>query len=349
MAGTAFDSSSTTLAEYAVNHNDPAVTKITMSLHRTFNIIQDVKFRTDPSMIQKGVRWTDVSAFGVNYRTLHSVPTITKGKPSPYMEQAYILSNQFQIDVRDRDKNTIQDPLQLQIDGWMEAFNYDFNYKFINNAQDGATGHDTNAPVGIRTRLDNPAVYGCALNGSNADLKIDAAATATINMSQDNVLLLIDKIQQMLDFMGSGDGQNIVMYMNDYMKRALKWAVMKLGPSAGWSNTRDAFDRPVEKYLDAVIRDVGRKADQSTRIISATETNAGAEGASTYTSIYFVHHEVGYFEGWQYEALKPKNLGIDPTNGVAINVVVDWPFGFWQPHTRAIGRLYDINLGSTLP
>ena len=347
MAGTAFDSQASTLAEYAVNHNDPAVTSITQSLHKTFNVIQDVKFRTDQSMIQKGVRWTDVSQFSVNYRTLHSVPTVTKAKPTPYMEQAYILSNQFQIDKRDKDKNTIQDPLQMQVDGWMEAFNYDFNFKFFNNAQDGAAGHDVNAPVGIRTRLDNPQTYGCALNGAVADLKIDAGVTATTGMSQDNALLLIDRIQTLLDYMGSSDGDNIVLYMNDYMKRAFKWAVMKLGPSAGWSNTKDAFDRGVEKYLNATIRDVGRRADQSTRIISATETNTGADGASTFTSIYAVHHEVGYFEGWQYEALKPVNLGVDPTNGVAINVVVDWPFGFWMQHTRAIGRLFDINLGAT--
>ena len=43
-----------------------------------------------------------------------------------------------------------------------------------------------------------------------------------------------------------------------------------------------------------------------------------------------------------YKPLKPKALGLDPTNGVAYNTVIDWGIGLWQAHTRAVGRLYDI-------
>lgn len=352
MAGTAFDTSAVTLAEYAINHNDPLVTKITMSLLKTWNAIGDIKFQTINTMIQKGVRWkdSDLTQFTVQHRALNTVPQPTKAKPSPYMEQAYILSTQIQLDTKQDDKNTIQDPAQMQIDGYLEAWTYAFNWWFINNAHDGVSGHDPLGPVGLKTRLDNPSVYGCALNGSNADLKIDAGAlTVGVGMSADNALLLIDKVEQLLDYMGSEDGTNTVLYMNDYMKRAFKWAVMKLGAAAGWTTDKDAFDRPVEKYRNAIIRNVGRKADQTTRIISATETSAGADGSSTYTSIYAVRHEQDYFSAWQWEPLKPKNLGVDPTNGVAINIVIDWPYGFWMPHTRAIGRIFGFNLGATLP
>lgn len=352
MAGTAFDSNAVTLAEYAVNHNDPLVTKVTKSLLKTWNCLEDIKFFTDNSMIQKGVRWkdSDVSNFTVAHRALNSVPTVTKAKPAPYMEQAYIISAQFQIDTRNKDRNVIQDPAQMQIDGWMQAWRYAINYWFINNAQDGASGHDTLGPVGLRTRLDNPSVYGCALNGSNADCKIDGGGTTFgVNMSQDNALQVIDRIEQLLNFMDSPNGDGIVLYMNDYAKRSLKWAVGKLGAAAGWTTHKDAFDRTVEYYRGAKVQDVGRKADQTTRIITATETSAGADGTSTYTSIYGVHHDTEYFCGWQYEPLKPKNLGVDPTNGVAINIVIDWPYGWWMQNTRAIARIYDLNLGSTLP
>jgi len=349
MAGTAFDGNAVTLAEYAVDHNDPLVTKITMSLLKTWTALGDIKFVTDDTMYQKGVRWkdSDVSNFTVKHRALNDVPTVTRAKPSPYMEQAYILSAQIQVDTRQKDRNVIQDPAQMQIDGYMEAWRYRFNDWFINNQQDIAGTDDPLGPVGLKTRLDNPVKYGCALNGAVADLKIDAGVTATTGMSQDNALLFIDAIEKMLDYMGQPNGTGISIYMNDYAKRALKWAVMKLGPSAGWRNDQDAFGRDVEKYKGAQIQDVGRKADQATRIISATENADGTSGSSTYTSIYFVNHGQDTFCGWQWEPLKPKNLGVDPTNGVAINIVIDWPYGLWMPHTRAIGRLYDINLGAS--
>jgi hypothetical protein len=100
-------------------------------------------------------------------------------------------------------------------------------------------------------------------------------------------------------------------------------------------------------FRGARIRDVGRTVDQSTRIITNTETTAGAaDGTGKTTSIYAVRYGSKYFSGWQYDSLRPQNLGLDPTNGVMYNAVVDWSVGFWQSHTRAVARLFNIKMSN---
>jgi hypothetical protein len=340
MAST-FDTNALTLSEYAMQSNDPLVQKITFSLHKTMNAVQDIPLLTRKTFIQNGVRFVD-NLPGVNWGQLNTPPTVTRGKPTPYQEQMYLVRNQFQIDAKFiGEQNAITNPLDIQIEAWMEAFAYDFNYKFINNAHDGATGHDPNAPVGLRARLDNPSTYGV-----QSEMKI---STGGIDISQSGLTqatanTFITYVQQLLDYMNVPDGDGVVLYMNDYLKRRFEAAVRILGAGAGFTMTKDAFDRGISKYKEATIRDSGRKSDQVTRVILPTEDINGNDGGTNYTSLYAVKYGTDAFCGWQWEPLKPKNLGLDPTNGVAYNTVIDWGVGLWQPHNRAVGRLYGIKI-----
>jgi hypothetical protein len=137
MAGTAFDTSALTLGEYAMQSNDPLVKKITFSLHNTINVLQDIPLETQASLTRKGTRFID-NLPGVSYRPLGGLPVVTKGKPTPYEEQVWIVRNQFQVDVLiQQDENSIGDFLDTQINAWMEAFGYDTNTKFFLNAHEG--------------------------------------------------------------------------------------------------------------------------------------------------------------------------------------------------------------------
>jgi hypothetical protein len=112
-----------------------------------------------------------------------------------------------------------------------------------------------------------------------------------------------------------------------------------MGIGAGFDVTRDSFDRPVEKYKNATVRTVGRKADGTTSVISDTQTASGITG-SVASSIYAVRYGTGYAQGWQSGPFKPTYLGLSKENGIMHNVVFDWGIGLWIPHTRAVGRLF---------
>ena len=107
---------------------------------------------------------------------------------------------------------------------------------------------------------------------------------------------------------------------------------------------QDAFDRSIVKYKGAIVRDVGRRVDQQTRVILPSEDINGNDGGTTYTSMYAVKMGIDSFGGWQWEPLKPRPLGLDPTNGVAYNTVIDWGIGLFQTHTRSVARLYGIKI-----
>ncbi len=336
-----FDPNAMTLSEYAVVSNDPLVKKITFSLHKTMNAVQDIPLLDRKTFIQNGTRFID-NLPGVNWGQLNAPPTITRGKPTPFQEQLYLVRNQFQVDAKFIDEqNAITNPLDLQIEAWMESFAYDFNTKFINNAHDGAAGHDNNAILGLRARLDNPAQYGI-----NPEMKISAGGIdlSQSGLTQSTANTFLTLVQQVLDYMNAPEGEGVVFYVNDFLKRRFEAAIRILGAGGGFSMDKDAFDRGIIKYKSATIRDVGRRVDQVTRVILPTEDVNGNDAVSNYTSLYAVKYGTDSFAGWQWEPLKPKPLGLDPTNGVAYNTVIDWGIGLFQVHNRAVGRLYGVKI-----
>jgi hypothetical protein len=135
--------------------------------------------------------------------------------------------------------------------------------------------------------------------------------------------------------------------MNDYMKRRFDYLVRLLGAGAGWSMTSDAFGRSVTMYKNAKVVDIGRKADQTTRIITTTETSAGAAGASTHTSIYAAVYGEGRLIGWNFEALgdSVKDIGLIGGDGTIARLMIDWAVGLLPMHTRCMSRIYGLNLG----
>jgi len=348
----AIDPNALTLAEWAHLSNDPLVLKITESLHKTLNILQDIPLVTDETMKMSGMRFID-NLPGVNWGQINKAPTVTKGKPTPYEEQAFLIRNQFQIDKRlVNNKNNIQSPVQTEIDMFMEALTYELNYRFITNDPTDTVNGNPDAWVGLATRLKNAAQYGIStemnIDGSAIGTGLDlTSATLAGSTASSSANLFVEAVQQMLDFMNSPEGDGVVFYCNDLLKRRWERGIRAMGAGSGFDITRDAFDRPVATYKNAKIRDVGRRVDQITRVITSNEHadgSLGTPGTDVYTSLYAVRYGDSYFKGWQTNPLKPDNLGIDPTNGVMINIVVDWGSGLWQPHNRSVCRLHGIKV-----
>jgi hypothetical protein len=329
---------SQTLADFALQSNDPLVKAVTYSLIVAGNAAQDIPFITSAQMVANGVRF-EGNLPTVNWAQVNSEGVTTKGTPTPYGEQVYTFRNYIDLDkLFVRDINAIQDPRSVQVGAFLRALTYDFNYKFISN--DHVAG-DVNAPVGLKYRINNGSVFGV-----RSENLIDAG---TLNISQSGATQatankFLELLDQLLWSVDSPDGEDVTLYVNEVMKRRFNFLVRLLGTSGGFSTAQDQFNRTIQMYKGAVIRDIGRKVDQSTLIIQNTENANGADdGSSNQTSIYAVNYSDDHFHGWQFEDINVQDLGLI-NNGVIYRTFIDWALGLMNESTRSIGRLYDLKM-----
>jgi hypothetical protein len=339
----AVQSGSVTMAQQAALTNEPLVQGITMSLVDAGSVMaRDIPFRTQESLFVNGVRfegglpaitWAQVNQEGVTVSTA----------PSAFQEQVFILRNQVDIDeFLVRDQNAIRDVRATQLEVLLKSIAYDFNEKFITNRHD--TG-DANAPVGIRNRIANGSIYGVRsenlINGNGVILDGSGSMTA-VTAGQ-----FIEFLDQLLFSVSAPDGDpNVVLYCNEVFKRRLNRAVRTMGTTGGFDQSRDMFERTVDTYKGCAIRDIGRKRDQTSLIITNTELATGlADTGGTFTSVYAVNYNDGYFGGWQFNPLSAgvQNLGRLNT-GVQFRTYISWAGGLINYNTRSIARLYNIKM-----
>ena len=347
-----------TLSDYALYSNDPKVQAISMSLIDYGNIVQDIPLVTKQTLIQNGVRF-EGNLPTVNWRPLNSEGVAVHGQPTPYSEQVYMMTNYVDVDKNIvRDINQITDPRASQAALVLKALTYDFNFKFFKNDH---TSGDTNAPVGIRARIDDAASanrYGVRpenkIDGGGAAIDISTAGVTTKTGAA--FFEALDLLLWSVDAPDGGPG--VTLYMNDYVKRRINSVIKFMGTSGGFDQSRDQFDRVIQSYKGAVIRDPGVKADQSTRILagnaiaagsgSVGETALGVDStgsAANFASIYAVNFGTDHFFGWQFtDGPDVNDLGLI-NNGVIYRTVIDWSVGFMNASTRSLGRLYDIKIG----
>lgn len=345
----AINTGTVTLADYAQMSNNPLVQAVTYSLIDNGSVIQDIPLVSKKSFTINGARF-EGNLPSVNWSQLNAEGTSTKGTPTAYQEQVYILRNYIDVDKYIvEEENAIVDPRAAQTEAYLKSLTYDVNYKFIKN--DHVAG-DVNAPVGLKYRIANGGTFGVRpenlIDASGVDLSLAGMTQATAN----KFLVYLDQLLWSVD---SPEGTGVVLYTNEVLKRQFAAAVRTMGTSGGFSVMQDQFGRTIQMYKGAVIRDIGYKADQTTRIIAGNgvsgsgavgETAAGADstGASaTFTSIYAVNYSKDHFFGWQFDAPNVQDLGLI-NNGVIYRTLIDWAVGLVNASTRSIGRLYDIKL-----
>jgi len=332
----AISTNALTMAQYAIMSNQPLVQAVTFSLIDNGSIMaRDIPFTSKQTLIANGVRW-EGNLPSVNWGQLNAEGTSTSGTPTPYQEQAYIIRNVIDVDkFLVLDQNQIVDPRAAQLDAYLLAVAYDFNYKFFKN--DHVTG-DVNAIVGLRYRIDNGSVFGVRsenkINAGGAD--ITAAATAATFGAA------CEFLDQALWSVGSVDGSGVVLYMDSAVIRRLDRLARQFAGQGGFSQAQDQLGRSVLKYKNAELRDPGVKADQSTHILTTTETAAGsADTGSTFCSVYAVNYGDGKFGGWQMQPLQATDVGLLEA-GSTYRTLVDWAGGLINMSTRSIARVYNI-------
>ena len=106
--------------------------------------------------------------------------------------------------------------------------------------------------------------------------------------------------------------------------------------------TQDMFGRVIDAYGTIKLVDIGVKANQTSDIITSTETSAGLLGSSECTSIYAVKFSEGDMTwGIQEYPLEVRDLGELETLPV-YRTRVDFPCGLATVDPRSLARLYDI-------
>lgn len=335
---TGISSASLTLQQYAFQSNEPLIQKIVYSLLDVSSVLNDIPFATKGTLKANGARIVG-GLPAANWRKLNADSVVASGTAAPFQEQAYILSNLIDIDrLILMDQNAVGNPASVQSDMMLKSWSYDMTDKFFNNNH--VTGN-ADAWVGIRQRLDDTTTWGtnsaCKINGGGVDVSNAGLSTANANT-------LIRLTDQMLDEMGNPDGDNVVIYMNRDLRRRFAAAVRQLGAGGGFDMTQDAFGRRVMTYRNAIVRSVGVKADQTTEIITSTETAAGANGASTFTSMYAVNYGEDKFSGWQMTPLQAINIGLRPDAPSMYRIFLEWPTGLYQAYTRSIARVFNIKV-----
>lgn len=331
--------SAVTLAEYAIMSNDPLVQAVTFSLIDAGSAMRDVPFVNKASLIANGVRW-EGNLPSVSWKNINEEGDTTKGSPSPYQEQMYVVRNNIDVDhLLVQDTNQIVDPRAAQVEAYLQSVAYDFNDKFINN--DHVAG-EAKAPVGLRARIDDAAGenrYGVRpenrVAGGGVDLTQATATAATF-------ATFTEFMDQLLWTVGSPEGDGVVLYMNDTLYRRISRFARQFSGAGGFSQGQDQLGRSVTMYKQAVIRDIGRRADQSTLIIGNAEAAGGGAGTN-HTSVYAVHYGTSYFFGWQFAPLRAQNLGL-MENGVIYRTFIEWTCGLMNASTRSIGRLHGIKV-----
>lgn len=326
-----------TLAQHAVISNDPLALYVVNSVHSLGSVAQDIPFKNTGTMKTRGVRFTNDGLPTPTFRKVNAKTESVRANFQDQTEQAYILSNNIDVDRAVLlDKNAISDPRVVQLNAYMQSVMFMTNDFFFNNNH---TSGNADAPVGLRARIDNPSVYGI-----NSAMKIDGGGVVmTTSLTADSANQFLALLQKVLYDMGAPDGDGVVFYMNETLRVRFDMAVRKLGAGAGFNTLQDAFGRTVDRFKNAVIRTVGRKADGSTKIITDTETNAGADGASTFTSLYAARYGEGFGMGWQMEPLKIQDYG-QVSGENYWRLFIEWIYGYMFEHDRSIARVYNIKV-----
>jgi hypothetical protein len=316
-----------TLAELSKIETDVLRKSVIDTLLFEANAMELLPWETIGQLTTGVVRIQDLPSVG--FRRINAGYTESTGHFEHKIEQVALLGGDIDTDKAiARAKNTIADARAIQQQLMLKAMAYEFNDKLIN----GNPVSDALEFKGLRTRVDD--VYAEGYTGQ----KIDAACAGVgiLNTSATSHTFL-DKLDSLIYAIKSHKPD--FLFMNSKMLLALRSLLRR---EKLLDTTKDMFDRIVDVYQGVRLVDIGVKADQTTEIITSTETSAGVDGASEHTSIYAVKFGIGDMTwGIQEYPLEVEDLGLMESRPV-YRTRVDWPLGLATVDPRSIGRLYGV-------
>ena len=262
-----------TLAQLAKLEDNPLRKAIIMNLLREISLMEWLPFENVNALQTIAVRAQYLPS--VAFRGINEGYTASEGDYEQVWESVYGLGGDINIDrVFDKVTNTIIPVAQSQITLKMKALALTFNHYFING--DHAT--DAKGFEGLKKRIDGypsrQSVYFAASN----------AAALDVTGSVANANTFFTKLEEL--HKRTNGGQVNALLVNENMQLGIGRAARYINASGGMflDITKDSFDRDILTYKGAPVIDVGIKTDQSTEIITDSETagDAGTDATSIY-------------------------------------------------------------------
>lgn len=262
-----------TLAHLAKLEIDPLRKYVMQNLLRDAKVMEVIPWNDVNSLTSIAVRWRNLPS--VAFRKINAGYTPSEGDTEQVWESVYALGGEIKFDrVFDKVKNTIVDIKQMQSDMKIKAMALTFNDYFIN----GDHGVDADGFEGLKKRVaampSRQTVYFAGASSAGLD---PTASVANANT-------FFNKLEEA--HYKCNAGQVNAVFCNEGIYYGIGRVARFLNASGGMflDATKDSFDRTIVTWKGAPLIDVGLKADQTTEIITETET--GGTGVNNTTSVY---------------------------------------------------------------
>ena len=265
----------------------------------------------------------------VGFRKINEGYTVSTGSLEQKVEHIALMGADFDTDKAiARAKNTIASARAITQVMMLKSMAYKFNDKFIN----GNPETDPEEFKGLKQRITD--LYNDGYTGQYIDNGGTAGDGILLSSAESHNFL--NSLDKLIYSIKGHDPQCLLM--NDKVLLALRALLRK---EQLLNQSKDMFDRVVDMYGNARLIDIGTTSDQTTEIITNTETLED-EAAAESTSIYAVKFGLGeYLWGIQEYPIEVEDKGLLEDKPV-YRTEVDWPLGLAMAVPYSIARLYAI-------
>jgi len=283
------------------------------------NVLQIIPWATDKNLAVQILAWDTLPTVGT--RKINAAYSESTGKFETKIESKYIYGHDIDVDVVLVKANSADRTNQRRMSSKAMAFK--FNDMFLN----GDPASDEFKGLKMRVNDVNTAGY--------TDQYIDAGSSTTgrgVLYDTTERHYFIDKVARLVHVVK--EHKPDVLLMNAKMYLAFEAAMRR---EQLLNQTKDMFGRVINTFGEIPLIDIGIKADQTTEIITNSET---LSGGTDETSIYAVKYGEGeYLWGIQQEPMQVRDLGEIQTKPVYRDRV-EWVVGLAVSDPRSIARAY---------
>jgi len=306
-----------TVAQLAQLETDPLRKMVIMNLIRDAKVMEFLPFENVDSLTSIAVRWKSLPT--VAFRKINAGYTPNEGHDEQVWESVYGLGGEIKFDrVFDKIKNTIVDPKKNEINKKLKSLAITFNNYFING--DHAT--DADGFEGLLKRV--------SLMPSRQSVYFAGAAAAALDptASVANGRAFFNALRE-LHYKTNAGAVN-AFFCNEGIYYGVGEVAQYINASGGafLDVTKDSFDRDITTYRGAPLIDMGLLIDQSTDIITETETagDAGADATSIYGASFNTEQGISGIQLSDPDIYDPLNGGEQESTPTKL-MRIDWWLG----------------------
>lgn len=326
-----------TLAQLAKVEQNRLKKGVMMNILRDAKVMEVLPFEMVDSLTSQALRVRTLGTGGASRKIGGSYTEYTDADVEAVWESVYGFGGEIKFDkVFDLIKNTIVDPKVFQTQMKLKQMALQWNNYFIN----GDHASDPDMIQGLKVRVAGMPSRQSVVIGDSDSLDVTASIA--------NARLFIDKWEEAWHRCNGGNVD--AMFMNEATYLGFPKALRYVQANGGLflDITKDSFDREIVTYKGKPMIDMGLKGDQSTEIITNTETalDSGADGTSVYFASFNTEEGITGIQLNNLEAYDPTG-GQELETAPATMLRIDWWNGLASFGSHGIVRLSNLKAASS--